>query len=450
MATFYGTATALDADTAQGLALEQARSAAFDALGTSIEFTGFDQVYVKANNDGTARANFQDFTWTARYQVQAVQVDTPPPADGEDANNEELPPLGDPIVIAPNPVLNLDITEQTDGGDVNTGPTNVIDTTGLDDGDQIPTNQVVSAPEAVTDDGTTDGIQQVISPDTIYDDGTTDGIQTQVNLDQARNQATLQQQRKQVNNGDWRVRLSLAPNSQYLYNMPEAQRGILDPLFYTNGVIFPYTPAIDTTYKANYNTYDLTHSNYRGYFYQGSHVDSISMRATFTAQDTKEANYLLAVIHFFRSVTKMFYGQDPQRGTPPPLCYLSGLGEYQFNNHPCLVSEFRYSLPDNVDYIRTGSVNINGTDLLLHRDRQTTPTSPIITIINRLISAGLTKGAEDNVPAPPTLGLNSPSYVPTKIEINLTLLPVQSRSQVSKQFSLKGFANGNLLKGGFW
>lgn len=431
MATFYGTATALDADTAQDLALEQARSAAFDTLGTSIEFTSYDQVYVKANNDGTSQADFQDFTWTASYQVQAVQVDTPPPEDNIDTTG-------------------LDEGDQIPDGNINTGPTDVNDTTGLDAGDQIPTNQVVSAPASVMDDGTTDGIQQVISPDEIYDDGTVQGVQDQINLDQARNQATLQQQRKQVNNGDWRVRLSLAPNSQYLYNMPEAQRGILDPLFYTNGVIFPYTPAIETTYKANYNTYDLTHSNYRGYFYQGSHTDSISMRATFTAQDTKEANYLLAVIHFFRSVTKMFYGQDPQRGTPPPLCYLSGLGEYQFNNHPCLVSEFRYSLPDNVDYIRTGSVNIDGTDLLLRRDRQTTPTSPIITIINRLISAGLTKGAEDNVPAPPTLGLNSPSYVPTKIEISLTLLPVQSRSQVSKQFSLKGFANGNLLKGGFW
>jgi hypothetical protein len=29
-------------------------------------------------------------------------------------------------------------------------------------------------------------------------------------------------------------------------------------------------------------------------------------------------------------------------------------------------------------------------------------------------------------------------------------LPVQSRQQVSNQFSVKDFANGNLLKGGFW
>jgi hypothetical protein len=48
------------------------------------------------------------------------------------------------------------------------------------------------------------------------------------------------------------------------------------------------------------------------------------------------------------------------------------------------------------------------------------------------------------------LGTNRPTYVPTKIEMSFTLLPVQSRSQVSKQFSLKNFANGNLIKGGFW
>jgi hypothetical protein len=81
------------------------------------------------------------------------------------------------------------------------------------------------------------------------------------------------------------------------------------------------------------------------------------MRCTFTAQDTGEANYLLAVITFFKSVTKMFYGQDAERGAPPPLVYLSGLGEYQFNEHPCVVSQFNYNLPSDADYIRAGSPN---------------------------------------------------------------------------------------------
>ena len=266
--------------------------------------------------------------------------------------------------------------------------------------------------------------------------------------DQARQQQTIAQQRRQINNGDWRVRLRLAPQSKYLYNAP--QPGILQPLAVTDGIIFPYTPQIDTVYKANYSTYDLTHSNYRGYFYQNSYVDAISMRATFTAQGTADANYLLAVIHFLRSATKMFYGQDAERGSPPPLVYLTGLGEYQFNEHPCLIQSFNYNLPAEVDYVRAGSPNQAGINLTTLRDRQSVSTNSLFGSLNRLAAALIPVGAVPTPFAPPSLGLNRPTYVPTKMEINLTLLPVQSRQQVSKQFSLKQFASGDLLKGGFW
>jgi hypothetical protein len=266
--------------------------------------------------------------------------------------------------------------------------------------------------------------------------------------DRARQQQTIAQQRRQINNGDWRVRLRLAPQSKYLYNAPSP--GILQPLAVTDGIIFPYTPTISTNYKANYSSYDLTHSNYRGYFYQNSYVDAISLTATFTAQGTAEANYLLAVIHFLRSATKMFYGQDAERGAPPPLTYLTGLGEYQFNEHACLIQNFNYTLPADVDYIRAGSANQVGLDLSNQRDRQSVSTNSLFGGLNRLAAALLTKGAIPSPFAPPTLGLNNPTYVPTKMEIQLTLLPVQSRQQVSKQFSVKSFANGNLIKGGFW
>jgi hypothetical protein len=61
----------------------------------------------------------------------------------------------------------------------------------------------------------------------------------------------------------------------------------------------------------------------------------------------------------------------------------------------------------------------------------------------------------DNPPSPPPTvqnvnNLTGATYVPTKIEVNITLLPTNTRSQVSQQFSVKEFANGNLLKGGFW
>jgi len=272
------------------------------------------------------------------------------------------------------------------------------------------------------------------------------------------NNAQFQQERatqlgQQSKNGDWRVKLSLAQGATYLYNAPNP--GILQPLQVTNGVIFPYTPKIDMSYKANYSTYDLTHSNFRGYFYQNSQVGDISITGHFTAQDTNQANYLLAVIHFFRSATKMFYGQDAQRGSPPPLVFLSGLGQYQFNNHPCLITEFTYNLPEDVDYIRAqvaNKVNLNLTSQ--NAVQQSVATNNIFASIQRLANAFTTKGALPTTPfgSPniPNLAQGTPTYVPTKMDITIRLLPVNTRQQVSQQFSVKEFANGNQLKGGFW
>lgn len=269
----------------------------------------------------------------------------------------------------------------------------------------------------------------------------------------AKNQATLQSRYKQPGDNDWRVRLMLAESSDYLYNAADAD--ILAPLRGTNGVIFPYTPNISINYQANYEQYDLTHSNYRGVFYKNSRVGDISVRGTFTAQDTTEASYMLAVIHFFRSVTKMFYGKDEQRGTPPPLVYLAGFGDFQFKEHPCLVSSFNYTLPNDVDYIRAVNPNNYGINMLSRQTPKLATTYPGIAGVLRLANALLPKGAVPATPAPGTVFQNvantqRATYVPTKMEIDLTLIPVQTRDQVSKQFSLKGFANGNLLKGGFW
>jgi hypothetical protein len=270
----------------------------------------------------------------------------------------------------------------------------------------------------------------------------------------AKSQGTLQSRYKQPGNGDWRVRLSLAPNSDYLYNASAA--GILAPLTATNGVIFPYTPNITTTYSADYEKYNLIHSNYRGVFYKSSSVGDVQIRGTFTAQDTREAEYLLAVIHFFRSVTKMFYGQDTQRGTPPPLVYLSGYGDQQFSNHSCVVSAFNYSLPNEVDYIRTNAPNNFGPNMSNRQTpRSTSPGGINFSGAIRLANALLNKGATPQTPAQNPLrsyvnNTNECTYVPTKMEIDITLIPVQTRSQVSKQFSLEKFATGQLLKGGFW
>lgn len=280
----------------------------------------------------------------------------------------------------------------------------------------------------------------------------------------AQNIRELRQEATQDAPGDWRVKLRLAPLSKYLYNDPD--NNILAPLRATDGVIFPYTPQISTVYHANYNSYDLTHSNHRGYFYQNSYVGEVQIQATFTAQDTREAEYLLAVIHFFRSATKMFYGggngkPDEQIGSPPPLVFLSGLGDYQFSEHPCVIAQFNYNLPNDVDYLRVASPSIVDTNLQNRRPQQATTPTSLASLLNmaglsRLAGVGATPGAAKPITTfnPGNLGLTSgfgsPTYVPSKIDLNLVLLPVQSRKGVSQQFSLRDFAAGNLLKGGFW
>jgi hypothetical protein len=265
--------------------------------------------------------------------------------------------------------------------------------------------------------------------------------------------ATNQDQNNFVAQEDWRIRLTLSPKANYLYKSKTP--GILKPLADTNGVIFPYTPNISISYSANYDATELIHSNYKVYQYKNSNVDNISITCDFTAQDTYEANYLLAVIHFFRSVTKMFYGQDngPKPGTPPPLCFLIGLGEFQFNDHPLAITTFNYSLPSDVDYIRAG--NVSG----LAGVNQQSSIRPVNAYdVSSLRLQGIKPGGS---PLDPEFGSltgykANVTYVPTKMQIQLTAIPIVSRNDVSNNFSLNDYASGNLLRGiqnvrgGFW
>jgi hypothetical protein len=249
---------------------------------------------------------------------------------------------------------------------------------------------------------------------------------------------------------DWRVRLSLAPNSNYLYRTAKSG-DILFPLNGTNGVLFPYTPQIQTSYKANYDPGELTHSNYKMYFYKNSSVDDVTITADFTAQDTAEANYMLAVIHFFKSATKMFYGKDnsPRAGTPPPLLYLTGFGAYQFDRHPLLLTNFTYNLPNDVDYIRAGSTKTwGGTNIAQLGNNKVN--SAASTPLDRL-KANFTKIAPGGTCPAPTFASSlsnaDSTYVPTKIQIQLSLVPVVTRKDISDNFSLEKYATGSLSRG---
>ena len=199
-------------------------------------------------------------------------------------------------------------------------------------------------------------------------------------------------------------------------------------------------------YSAHYDQQELTHSNYKAYQYRSSSIENVSIGCDFTAQDTTEANYMLAVIHFLRSVTKMFYGQDqnPKPGTPPPLCFLFGLGDFQFNAHPLVITSFNYQLPTDVDYIRAGSPTLGAgvnTEGYTTRSNTGSPTQ------SRLGSSGLQPGAQVAAPNFQTNSNTQPTYVPTKMSISISALPITTRNDISNRFSLKDYATGNLLRG---
>lgn len=192
---------------------------------------------------------------------------------------------------------------------------------------------------------------------------------------------------------DWRVRMVL-PSAL----ASRLCTGIMEPLK-GSGVVFPYTPSITVTYAAEWTSQKLTHSNYAAQFYNSSEVQDIQLQGMFTAQNQIEAEMMLAILTFGKMVTKMFFGESTDAGSPPPVLHLYGHGDYQWKKVPIVVKNFTYNLSADVDYI------------------------PVKKYGN--------------------------TRVPSQIDnMSFTVAPIYSREQVRK-FDMKTFASGELIKGGF-
>jgi len=318
-------------------------------------------------------------------------------------------------------------------------------------------NTIVDTPPVITDDPSIPPNQPAVLPADFSTDpsaqGSSKGLQGLVANTQS--QATQSIAANAEGQGDWRVRLALAPGATYLYKT-SSDPGILAPLVDTDGVIFPYTPAISVNYAASYDAASLVHTNYKMFQYTGSSVDSITLTCEFTCQDVAEANYVLAVIHFFRSMTKMFYGQDqnPIAGTPPPLCFIYGMGSYQFSNHPLAITGFNYALPADVDYIKTTAPSVPGTVPASPTNNTNLKSSPTSA---RLSTTGVSPGGATPPPqfSTPT-SASTVTWVPSKIQLSVSCVPIVSRNQVSNIFNLADYASGKIYdgtnnsNGGFW
>lgn len=195
---------------------------------------------------------------------------------------------------------------------------------------------------------------------------------------------------------DWRVKLSIP-------NIPSFQKSsLLKPLVDTGGLAFPYTPTIIMSHAASYSAITPVHSNYPFFAYQNSSVEALNITGQMYVQNSLEAQYWVACVHYLRSITKMDYGRFAQ-GTPPPIVKLNGYGDYVFNNVPVVITTFSVDMPRDVDYIATNFA---------------------------------TRDKNDNI-----------GWAPAESQINVVAQPIYSRDSVAK-FNYRDFISGfNLGKG---
>jgi hypothetical protein len=147
------------------------------------------------------------------------------------------------------------------------------------------------------------------------------------------------------NGGDWRVKIScdwsLFPDN-----------ALFSTLKNTGGVVFPYLPTINFATKANYTQIDPVHNNYPFQAYKNSQVDEINISGRFTAETGYDAFYWLAATTFFKTATKMFFGQSANAGAPPIICTLSGYGTHVFDHVPVVIKSFSVDFPNDVNYVK--------------------------------------------------------------------------------------------------
>lgn len=150
---------------------------------------------------------------------------------------------------------------------------------------------------------------------------------------------------------DWRVRITCQWN---IFQSP-----LFSLLENTGGVVWPYMPNITVSTKADYTSMNLVHNNYTMYSYKGSMVDDIQISGEFSCETETDAAYWIAATTFFKTATKMFYGQGEFAGNPPLICNLTGYGSSIFDKVPVIIKSFSVDLKDDVNYIRCNTFGTN-------------------------------------------------------------------------------------------
>ena len=208
-------------------------------------------------------------------------------------------------------------------------------------------------------------------------------------------------------NYDWRARLRPKNlGKKAIYALDESNTGLLAPLVESGGMVWQYTPQIFTSGQTNYAEHQLVGSNYPIYSFSNSAPPTIPITADFTANDISEGRYLMAILHFLRVVTKAHFGDasvvSGAFGTPPPTLIFEYLGDNGFNKVPVLLRTYSVQYDPEVDY-----VPVEGP------------------------------------------GEGEVTYVPTRTNITLDLIPNYTPHKLRKRFNIDTLRNGKGLRDGF-
>lgn len=228
--------------------------------------------------------------------------------------------------------------------------------------------------------------------------------------------------------GGRRVRLRPKPAvaAQMLGSGP-----LLFPLVQTNGMVWPYQPDIQYSQDVEYQQVSMVHTNQDFYAYTKTPSVKLSCSGEFTVQNQTEGLYALACIHFLRTVTKMYFGESPNAGTPPPVLLFDAYGQYMFNRLPVIVTNFQANMPKDIDYV---PINLDSLD---------NPTSvDQIGIANRTVANTFNLTSING-------SANGYVWLPAIFSISVSMI-VQNTPNKLRQFNLDLFRNGTLLQGGGW
>lgn len=206
---------------------------------------------------------------------------------------------------------------------------------------------------------------------------------------------------------------------------------LLAQLYTTNGMVWPYQPDIQYSQEVEYTQVSMVHANQDFYAYTKTPSVKLTCSGEFTVQNQTEGIYALACLHFLRTISKMYFGQSQNPGTPPPVLLFDAYGKYMFNKLPVIVTQFTANMPKDIDYVPVNLDNLNNQLNVQQNGLTSRATSNLFG--NNLIN--VSRDGLIWLPAVFTIGVN---------------MTVQNTPARLRNFDLEKFRTGTILKSGGW